>query len=100
MNHTDGSGGLGEEGREHWGGVLMEGYRKVSIWGYVWLFSERFIWMLNQELAVGIPGGRTYTQAKEGMEKDCLIMSAHTVVQKEHIYIPIFLISFSYPYFL
>lgn len=62
--------GLGEEGREHWGGVLMEGYGKVSIWGYVWLFSKRFIWMLNQELAVGIPGGRAYTQAKEGMEKD------------------------------
>lgn len=58
--------GLGEVGRERWSGVFMEGYWE----GYVWLFSERFVWMLNQELAVGIPGGRAYTQAKEGVEKD------------------------------
>lgn len=47
MNHTDGKG-LGGGGRERWGGVFMEGYWE----GSVWLFSERFIWMLNQELAL------------------------------------------------
>lgn len=55
--------------------------------GYVWLFSERFIWMLNQELAVGIPGGRAYTQAKEGVEKDSACLCMHTqLCQRTHSY--------------